>query len=79
MTGRGRPQTCSHLISARMLTGLCQAVRIFSFYYFHVYVSIGTLESDLLSPSTPSGTKWTLIKVLGKSRAYIPEGLWDSL
>ena len=28
---------------------------------FHVYVSIGTLESDLLSQSTPCGTKWTLI------------------
>ena len=30
------------------------------FLCFHVFVSIGTLESDLLSLSTPSGTKWTL-------------------
>ena len=30
---------------------------------FHVYVSIGTLESDLLSQSTPGGTKWTLLRL----------------
>ena len=60
MTGPEQPQTCSHPINAQMLTGVCQAVRIFSSYYFRVFVSIGTLESDLLSLSTPSGTKWTL-------------------
>ena len=31
--------------------------------HFHVYVSIGTLESDLLSQSTPGGTKWTLLRL----------------
>ena len=31
---------------------------------FHVYVSIGTLESELLSQSTPGGTKWTLVYLL---------------
>ena len=56
----GQPRICSHQINARTLTGVCRAVRIFSSYYFHVFVSIGTLESDLLSLSTPSGTKWTL-------------------
>ena len=61
MTGPGRPWTCSHLINTRMLTGVCQTVRIFSSYYFHVFVPIGTLESDLLSLSTPIGTKWTLL------------------
>ena len=60
MTGPGQPRTFGHPINARTLTGVCQAVRIFSSYYFHVFVSIGTLESDLLSLSTPSGTNWTL-------------------
>ena len=27
----------------------------------YIYISIGTLESDLLSQSTPCGTKWTLV------------------
>ena len=54
MTG---PQTCSHPINARMLTGVCQVVRMFSPCQFHVYVSIGTLESDLLPQSTPCETK----------------------
>ena len=36
-------------------------VRIFSPCQLQVYVSIGTLESDLLSQSTPCGTKWTLV------------------
>ena len=30
MTGPGQPQTCSHLINARTLTGVFQAVRMFS-------------------------------------------------
>ena len=29
-----------------------------------IYVSIGTLESDLLSQSTPGGTKWILVYLL---------------
>jgi len=29
--------------------------------YFHVSISIGTPESDLLSLSTPRRTKWTLV------------------
>ena len=36
MTGPGQPRTCSHPINARMLTGVCQAVRMFSLYQFHV-------------------------------------------
>ena len=60
MTGPGQPQICSHPINIRMLTGVCQAERMFSPCQFHVYVSIGTLESDLLSQSTPCGTKWKL-------------------
>ena len=58
MTGPGQPRTCSHLINARMFTGVCQAVRIFSSYYFHVFVTIETLESDLLSLSIPSGHRF---------------------
>ena len=59
MIGSGKPRTCSYLINAQILTGLCQVVRMLSPYQFHVFVSIGTLESDLLSQSTPScGTKW---------------------
>ena len=49
----GQPQTCSHLIDTRMLTGVCQAVRMFSPCQFQVYISIGTLESDLLSIKVP--------------------------
>ena len=36
---------------------------------FHVYVSIGTLESDSLSQSTPCGTKWTLVYLLRLPRS----------
>ena len=43
MTGPGRPRTCSHPINALTLTGVCQAVRMFSPCQFQVYVSIGTL------------------------------------
>ena len=64
MTGPGKPQTCSHPINARTLTGVCQAVRIFFPYQFQVYIFIGTLESDLLSQSTPCGTKWILVYLL---------------
>ena len=49
MTGPGQPRTCSHLINARTLTGVCQVVTMFSPCQFQVYISIGTLESDLLS------------------------------
>ena len=52
MTGPGQPQTCSHPINARTLIGVCQVVRMFSPYQFQAYISIGTLESDLLSQST---------------------------
>ena len=44
MTGPRQPRTCSHPINAQMLTGVCQAVRIFSSYYFHVFVSIGSSD-----------------------------------
>ena len=37
MTGPRQPRTCSHLINARMLTGVFQAVRMFSPCQFHVY------------------------------------------
>ena len=60
MVGPGQPQTCSHPINAQMLTGVCQVVRMFSLcqcIHVYVYVSIGTLESDLLSQNTPCGTK----------------------
>ena len=51
MTVPRQPQTCSHLINARGLTGVCQAVRMFSPCQFqvYIYISIGTLESELLS------------------------------
>ena len=52
MTGLGQPRTCSHPINVQTLTGVCQVVRTFSPCKFYVYVSIGTLESDLLSQST---------------------------
>ena len=60
MTGPGQPRTCSHPINARTVTGVCQAVWMFSPCQFQVYISIGTLESDLLS----KGTKWTLVYLL---------------
>ena len=34
-----QPRTCSHPIYARMLTGVCQAIRIFSPCFFHVFIS----------------------------------------
>ena len=34
MTGPGQPQTWSHPVNARMLTGVCWAVRMFSPYQF---------------------------------------------
>ena len=49
MTGPGQSQACSHPINTQMLTGVCQTVRMFSPCQFQVYVSIGTLESDLVS------------------------------
>ena len=49
MTGPGQPRTCTHTINAQTLTGVCQAVRMFSPCQFQVYIFIGTLESDLLS------------------------------
>ena len=36
--GHGKPRTCSHLINASTITGVCQAVRMFSPCQFHVYV-----------------------------------------
>ena len=62
MTGPGQPRTCSHLINTRTLTGVCQVVRMFSPCQFQVYISIGTLESDLLSESTPCGTIMVFVK-----------------
>ena len=39
MTGPMQPQTCSHPINVQTLTGVCQAVRMFSHCQFHAYVS----------------------------------------
>ena len=39
-------------------------VRMFSPCYFHVIISIGILESNSLSLSTPGRTKWTLVNLL---------------
>ena len=52
---------------------------MFSPCYFHVIISIGILESDSLSLSTPSRTKWTLVNLLmlystsaeGKKKTYL--------
>ena len=33
-----QPWTCSHLINAWMLTGVCQVIRIFSPCFFHVFI-----------------------------------------
>ena len=63
MTGPRWPRTCSHPIYGRTLTGVYQVVRMSS-YYFHVIISIGILESNSLSLSTPSRTKWTLVYLL---------------
>ena len=49
MTGPGQPRICSHSINAQMLTEVFQVVRMFSPCHLHVYVSIGTLESDVFS------------------------------
>ena len=32
MSGLGQPQTCSHPINIHILTGVCQVVRMFSWY-----------------------------------------------
>jgi len=48
-----QPRTYSHLIYTQMFTGVCQAIRMFSLCFFHVLVSTGILDSDLLSLSTP--------------------------
>ena len=40
MTGPRQPRTCSHPINARMLTGVCQAIRMFSPRQFQVYICI---------------------------------------
>ena len=53
MTGPRQPRTCSHPIYTQTLTGVHQAVRYF------LLASIETLESDSLSLSIPSRTKWT--------------------
>ena len=45
----GQPRACSHPIYARTLTGVCQAIKIFSPCFLYVFISTGTLESDLLS------------------------------
>ena len=47
---------------------------MFSPCYFHVIISIGILESDSLSLSTPSRTKWTLVNLL-KLYSTSAEGL----
>ena len=60
MTGPREPRTCSHPIYARTLTGVYQVVRMFSPCYFHVIISVGILESNSLSLSTRSRTKWTI-------------------
>ena len=43
MTGPGQPRTRSHPINAQTLTGVYQAVRMFSPCQFQVYISIGKL------------------------------------
>ena len=57
-----QPRTCSHPINARTLTGVCQAVRIFSSCIFQASISIGTFVSNSLSLSNTDGTKWTSFK-----------------
>ena len=75
MIGPGKPRTCSHPINAGTLTEVCQAVRMFSPWQWHVYVSIETVGSDLLSQSTPFGTKWTFVYLL---RPYSKSAEGDS-
>jgi len=41
-----QPRTCSHPIYARTLTGVCQAIRIFSPCFFHVFISIDGAVCD---------------------------------
>ena len=64
MTGPRWPRTCNHPIYAQTLTGVYQVVRMFSPCYFHVIISIGILESNSSSLSTPSRIKWTLVYLL---------------
>ena len=42
-----QPRTCSHPIYARTLTGVCQAIRIFSPCFFHAFISICELKYGL--------------------------------
>ena len=72
MTGPRWPRTCSHPIYARTLTGVYQVVRMFFPCYFHVIISIGILESNSLSLSTPSRTKWTLVYLLVSLCVMLP-------
>jgi len=70
-TGERNPwctRTASNPIYAWTLTGVCQAIRVFSPCFFHVFISTGTLESDLLSWSTSCGT---FFRSLYSSLCYI--------
>ena len=40
MIGPRQPRTCNHPINARTLTGVCQVVRMFSPWQFHVYLVV---------------------------------------
>ena len=74
ITGPGKPQTCSHPIYARTLMGVCQAVRMLFSCYFQVFLSIGTLVSNLLPLSTRIGTQHACSGVIWKTecrKAYV--------
>jgi len=71
-----QPRTCSHPIYAQTLTGVCQAIRIFSPYFFHVFISTGTLESDLIYWSI---FLWNLMEFVGYISMYTGVHLDGSL
>ena len=48
MTGTGQPQTCSHPINARTLTGVCQVFKIFSAYTYSYKTSTLTDANKFL-------------------------------
>ena len=57
MTGPGRPQTCSHPINAQTLTGVCQAVGMFSPCQCHVLSSMCVC---VLSQTVEISLKWCI-------------------
>ena len=69
MTGPRQLRTCSHPINAQMLTGVCQAVRMFSPCKFHVYVKKTTRRYTNMCGSLFNPFK--LLEALGRKHLIV--------